>query len=162
MSFLDLDEFLIDIAGKIELVYGPLMDSKEYPKNVDIVLVEGAVGYDEQIHFIEKIRKNSKIVISFGDCAMTGNLSAMRNPIGSAELVMKTAYINNANENQQLPKCDDILPVLLERVTPLHELIKIDYFLPGCPPPASRIKTVMSKLLAGEVPTLEGNDLKNG
>jgi NAD-reducing hydrogenase small subunit len=93
---------------------------------------------------------------------MTGNVSAMRNPTGSLEAVMKTAYINNANENQQIPKCDTVLPVLLERVTPIHEVIKVDYFLPGCPPPANRIKTVVSKLLAGEVPVLEGNDLKNG
>jgi NAD-reducing hydrogenase small subunit len=162
MSFLDLDEFLIDISSKIELVYSPFVDSKEYPKNVDVVLVEGAIGYDEQLHFIETIRKNSKIVVSFGDCAMTGNVPAMRNHFGNPEVVFNTAYFDNANENKQIPKYDKVLPVLSDRVRPLHEIIKVDYFLPGCPPPADRIKIVMSKLLAGEVPVLEGNDLKNG
>lgn len=161
MSFVDLDEFLIDIAGKIELVYSPLMDSKEYPKNVDVVLVEGAIGYDEQIHFADTIRKNSKIVVSFGDCAITGNVPSMRNPLGSPETVLKTSYLENADDTKKIPK-DKALPILLERVRPLHEIIKVDYFLPGCPPPASRIKTVVSKLLAGEVPILEGDDLKNG
>ena len=164
MSFLDVDEYLIEIAGKIELVFSPFMDTKEkdFPTNVDVVLIEGAIAYDEQVHFIDKIRKNSKIVVSFGDCAITGNVPSMRNPLGNPEVVLKHSYINNANENKQIPKYDDILPVLLEKVRPIHELIKVDYFLPGCPPPGNRIKLVLSKLLAGEAPILEGNDLKNG
>ncbi len=162
MSFLDLDEFLIDIADKIELVFSPIMDLKEFPKNVDVALVEGAVAYDEQLHFAETIRKNSKIIVSFGDCAMTGNVPAMRNPLGRAEIVLKKSYLENANENQQIPNAEGVLPVLLDRVKPLHEVIPVEYFLPGCPPPADRIKVVMSKLLAGETPVLEGDDLKNG
>jgi NAD-reducing hydrogenase small subunit len=162
MSFLDLDEFLIDVADKIELVYSPIMDLKEYPKNVDLVLVEGAVGYDEQIHFAKLIRQRSKIVISFGDCAMTGNVPAMRNPFGKPEVVQKRGFIELTDENPQIPKEDGVLPVLLDRVRPLHEVINVDYYLPGCPPPASRIKLVVGKLLAGEKPVLEGEDLKNG
>jgi len=162
MSFLDLDEFLIDIADKIELVFSPVMDIKEFPENVDVVLVEGAVGYDEQIHFAQTIRKNSKVVVSFGDCAMTGNVPAMRNPLGNPNVVLTRSYIDNADENNQIPSAEGILPVLLERVRPLHEVINVDYFLPGCPPPADRIKLVVSKLLAGEKPVLEGDDLKNG
>jgi NAD-reducing hydrogenase small subunit len=162
MSFLDLDEFLIDVSDKIEVVFSPIADIKEFPKNVDIVLVEGAVGYDEQIHLAKTIRERSKIVIAFGDCAMTGNVPAMRNPLGKPEIVKKRAYIELANENPQMPNKDEVLPVLLDRVRPLHEVIKVDYYLPGCPPPADRIKLVLGKLLAGEKPVLEGNDLKNG
>ncbi len=139
MSFLDMDEFLIDVADKIELVFSPIMDIKEYPKNVDVVLVEGAVGYDEQLHFVKTIRQRSKVVVSFGDCAMTGNVPAMRNPLGKAEVVLKKGFIENADENQQIPKEDGILPVLLDKVRPLHEVIDVDYYLPGCPPPAARM-----------------------
>ncbi len=162
MSFLDLDEFLIDVSDKIEVVFSPIADIKEFPKNVDVVLVEGAIGYDEQIHLAKTLRERSKIVVSFGDCAMTGNVPAMRNPLGKPEIVQKRAYIELADENPQMPNKEGVLPVLLDRVKPLHEVINVDYYLPGCPPSADRIKLVMAKLLAGETPVLEGDDLKNG
>jgi NAD-reducing hydrogenase small subunit len=162
MSFLDMDEFLIEIADKIELVYSPLMDIKEYPKNVDIVFIEGAIANDEQLHFVKNIRQKSKIVISFGDCAITGNVTAMRNPLGDASIILNKGYIENATTNPQIPSENGVLPVLLDRVKAIHEIIPVDVFIPGCPPPADRIKFVIEKLLANEKPVLEGINLKNG
>jgi len=162
MSFLDMDEFLIDIADKIELVYSPIMDLKEYPKNVDIVFIEGAIANDEQLHFVKTIRQKTKFVISFGDCAVTGNVTAMRNPLGNALTVLNRGYIENATLNQQIPAENDILPTLLDKVKSVHEVIPVDLFIPGCPPPADRIRYVIEKLLANEKPVLEGSNLKNG
>lgn len=162
MSFLDLDEFLIDIADKIELVYSPLMDLKEFPKNVDVVFIEGAIANDEQLHFVKTIRQRSKTVVSFGDCAINGNVTAMRNPLGNASVVLNRSYIENATINQQIPSDNGLLPVLLDRIKSVHEVISVDVFIPGCPPPASRIKYVVEKLLANEKPILEESDLKNG
>src|SRR5690349_2758055 len=87
MSFLDIDERVIDLADKIELVYSPLVDLKEFPENVDVALVEGAVSSDEDLHKAQIIRARSKIVVSLGDCAVTSNVPSMRNPFGVDAIV---------------------------------------------------------------------------
>src|SRR5579871_1634055 len=84
MSFLDLDEFLIDLAWKVDIVFSPFLDAKEYPERVDAVLVEGAIANAEHLALIRRVRERSRTLISFGDCAVTGNVTAMRNPLGSA------------------------------------------------------------------------------
>jgi len=104
------------------------------------------------------------VLVSFGDCAVTGNVPAMRNQLGldNAENVLQRAYIENAQNNPGVPKADGIVPQLLERVLPVHEVVHVEYFLPGCPPPAGRIKAVVSQLLSGVEPKLEGAQLKFG
>src|SRR5512133_1893237 len=79
MSFLDMDERLIELAGKIELVYSPLVDVKEFPKDVDVTIVEGAVATNEDEAKIKKIRRRTKFLLALGDCGITGNVPAMRN-----------------------------------------------------------------------------------
>lgn len=164
MSFLDLDEFLIDLAGKIELVYSPVVDMKEYPENVDVCLIEGAICNEDNLELLHKIRKRTKVLVSFGDCAVTANVPAIRNQLGlgNAESVLQRAYIENAQDNQRIPKEDGIVPALLERVVPVHEVVHVEYFLPGCPPPAERIKSLVGQMLNGEEPKLEGANLKFG
>jgi len=164
MSFLDLDEFLIELAQKVELVYSPVVDVKEYPENVDVCLIEGAVCNEDNLEILHKIRARTKVLVSFGDCAVTGNVPAIRNQLGlaNAENVLQRAYIENAQNNPNVPKADGIVPQLLERVLPVHEVVHVEYFLPGCPPPADRIKAVVSQLLSGVEPKLEGAQLKFG
>ena len=164
MSFLDLDEFLIDLAGLVDLVYSPVVDTKEYPENVDVCLIEGAICNEEHIEMVHKIRQRTKTVVSFGDCAVTGNVTAIRNQLGlgNHENVLQRAYMEAAQLNQCVPQENGIVPRLLERVTPVHEYIHVDYFLNGCPPSAARIKSFVTQLLAGKAPVLEGADLKFG
>jgi NAD-reducing hydrogenase small subunit len=164
MSFLDLDEFLIDLADAVELVYSPVVDVKAYPENVDLCLIEGAVCNADNLEILHRIRARTKVLVSFGDCAVTGNVPAMRNPFGidNTENVLQRAYIENAQNNPNVPKADGIVPQLLERVQPVHELVYVEYFLPGCPPPAARIKSLVAQLLAGTVPKQEGEQLKFG
>ncbi|HEY5913047.1 MAG TPA: oxidoreductase, partial [Verrucomicrobiae bacterium] len=146
MSFLDLDEFLIDLASKIDLVYSPVIDVKEYPENVDVCLVEGAVCNEDNLEVIRKVRSRTKVLVSFGDCAVTGNVPAIRNQLGlsNSENVLQRAYVEGAQSNPGVPKEPGIVPPLLERVLPVHEAVAVDFFLPGCPPPAERIKTLMT------------------
>jgi NAD-reducing hydrogenase small subunit len=148
MSFLDMDEFLLDIADKIDLVYSPLVDHKVFPPDVDITLVEGAVSSEEDLHKIRYIRGRTKILASFGDCAVTGNVPAMRN-LFPVEEVTTRAYFDTASFNQQVPT--EIVPTLLPRVRPVHQVVRSDLIIPGCPPSASLIRAVVEKLLAGEV-----------
>ncbi len=164
MSFLDLDEFLVDIADKIQVVFSPIADVKEYPEGVDVCLVEGAVCNEDNLELIHKIRARTKMIVSFGDCAVTANVPAMRNQLGlgNTESVLQRAYIENAQYNPVIPKEDGIIPKLLTRVQPVHEVVHVEYFLPGCPPPADRIKALLGQVLAGQTPKLEGTQLKFG
>lgn len=164
MSFLDLDEFLIEFARQAQIVYSPIIDIKEYPENVDVVLVEGAICNEEHLQMARRVRARTRVVVSFGDCAVTGNVSAMRNQLGlgSAENVLQRAYIELADGNRWIPKLPGIVPRLLDRVTPLHEAIVVDCFLPGCPPPAERIKSFLTQILEGRTPSLNREDIKFG
>jgi NAD-reducing hydrogenase small subunit len=154
MSFVDLDERLIEIAPLVDLVYSPLMDVKEFPKGVDATLVEGAVANEQNLHELLKIRERSKILVSFGDCAVTGNVTAMRNPLRRAEPVLKRAYIELADVTPRRPSEPGIVPMLLDRVRPVHEVVPVDLFLPGCPPSADLIHFVLTELVAGRTPDL--------
>lgn len=164
MSFLDLDEFLIEVAGQIDLVYSPIVDCKDYPEGVDVALLEGAICNADNLELLHKIRARTKVLVSFGDCAVTGNVPAIRNQFGpdNATNVLQCAYIDNAQENRRVPSADGIVPALLARVLPVHEVVPVEYYLPGCPPPAERIKTVLTQILAGHAPHLTGAQLKFG
>ena len=154
MSFVDMDERLIEIAPLVDLVYSPLADVKEIPENVDATLVEGAVANEENLHQIKLIRQRTKVLVSFGDCAVTGNVTAMRNPLRRAEPVLRRAYIENVDVNPRRPADPGVVPVLLDRVKPIHEVVDVDVFLPGCPPSADLIHFVLTELVAGRTPDL--------
>jgi NAD-reducing hydrogenase small subunit len=149
MSFLDLDEWLIDLAGRVELVYSPLIDIKSYPDNVDIALIEGAVANEEHLELARRIRRSTKILVSFGDCARTGNVTAMRNFLGSATPVLQRAYEAAADLQARVPHAPGLVPVLLDRVLPLHEVVDVEVYLPGCPPTAPVIRAALEALLKG-------------
>lgn len=155
MSFLDQDEALLELAHQIELVYSPITDTKVFPENVDVTLIEGAVCNEEQEEMLKFARERSKILISLGDCAVTGNVTALRNAwMDSAEEVLKRAYVETADVQAQIPT--ETLPPLLPKVHPLHEVVKVDFYIPGCPPPAGLINYVISQLLRGLPVSMEG------
>lgn len=162
MSFLDLDEFLFDVAAAVEVVYSPLVDTKEYPPNVDLCLVEGGVANEENLAMVQRVRKNTRALVSFGDCAITGNVTAMRNPLGAPDIVLERAYIQNAAVGPQIPRDHRVLPALLPQVLPVHAVVPVEFFLPGCPPPADRIRSLVADLLAGKTPNPAPADLKFG
>jgi NAD-reducing hydrogenase small subunit len=162
MSFIDLDEWLFDLAAAVEIVYSPIMDIKQYPENVDVVLVEGAIANEDHVELMHRVRKNTRLIVAFGDCAVTGNVTAMRNPLGDPRNVLERAYRDAADLAPQIPLEPGIVPKLTARVTPVHELVRVDYFLPGCPPPAPRIKLLLEQVLAGKGVQLVCPDIKFG
>jgi NAD-reducing hydrogenase small subunit len=147
MSLLDTDERLIALAGRVEVVWGPLVDRKEFPADVDVTLVEGAISNEEDLHRIRLVRSRTKILVSLGDCAVTGNVPAMRNKFGAAA-VLRRAYLENVSVEGQIPR--EVVPALLPVVRPVHELVPVDLFVPGCPPDADLIFSVLSDLLEGK------------
>lgn len=160
MSFLDLDELLFDLAAYAEVVYSPVgCDLKNYPEGVDVVLVEGAVANEENLELIHKVRERSKVLVSFGDCAVTANVPGMRNMLKGADPVLKRCYLELGDVTPQLPKEEGIVPQLLDRVLPVHEVVPVDIFLPGCPPDADRIWAAVEPMLKGEKPRIEGREM---
>jgi NAD-reducing hydrogenase small subunit len=153
MSFVDLDERLLEVFERADLVYSPLVDAKEYPQDVDVCLVEGAVSSEEDLHKIRLIRERTKVLVAFGDCAVTSNVPGMRNPIGVRPL-LERAYIENVTLNPGVPT--EVVPALLPQSMPVHTVIKVDVFLPGCPPSADLIYRVLIDLLEGRVPDVTG------
>lgn len=153
MSFLDLDELLLEIFKVADLVYSPIADVKEFPEDVDITIVEGAVANVDHVKLAQEIRQRSKVVISFGDCAVTGNVTSLRNKLDVDDLL--TRVYQEGPGSAPKGDSDDVMPELLPRVIPLHQLVKVDAFIPGCPPDAERIWASISPLLEGVVPELE-------
>ena len=146
MSFLDMDERILALAELVDVVYSPLVDAKEFPDQVDIALVEGAVASVDDEKKIKKVRAHSKTLIALGDCAVAGNVPSMRNPFGP-DAILDRAYIENADAQPQIPCV--VVPKLLKVVRPLHEFVTVDVFLPGCPPSADTIHTALTALVTG-------------
>jgi len=147
MSVLDMDMRLIDLLQTVDLVYSPLVDHKHYPDHVDIALVEGAVSNEDDVTKILNVRAKTKILVSLGDCAVTANLPSMRNPIGVNAILERVSA-------GQLPKQPADVPLLCAQAKPIHTVVDVDVFVPGCPPSADTIYFVLQELLAGRRPDL--------
>jgi NAD-reducing hydrogenase small subunit len=151
MSFLDVDEGILTIAEKADLVYSPLVDVREYPHDVDIAIVEGAVSSEEDLEKIRLVRERTRILVALGDCATTTNVTGLRNPIPLKE-IFDRVYVDGAHAQKGHPT--EGLPVLLRHAIPLHDVVKIDLHVPGCPPSAPTILFVLNELLEGRIPDL--------
>jgi NAD-reducing hydrogenase small subunit len=151
MSFLDIDEVLLNIADRVDLVYSPLVDNKVFPDMVDLTIVEGGVSSVDDRAKIIKIRQHTRALLSLGDCAITGNVPAMRNRY-QVEYVLNRAYVENADINTTPPTT--IIPELLPAIVPVHAVVPVDHYLPGCPPPAPLIRDVLLALLDGKTPDI--------
>ncbi|MBS1992423.1 MAG: NADP oxidoreductase [Cyanobacteria bacterium SZAS LIN-3] len=148
MSLLDTDMRLLDLLQQADLVYSPLVDRKDFPESVDITLVEGAVSSEGDLSKILKVREHTKILVSLGDCAVTANVPSMRN------IISVKAVLDRVSDGG-VPRQPDSVPILRPQAKPIHNFVKVDVFVPGCPPSADTIFTVITELLAGRQPDIQ-------
>lgn len=155
MSLLDMDERFLELAAKMDLVYSPIMDIKTFPEGVDITLVEGAVANQDNARMLRLVRERTDVLVAFGDCAVAGNVTALRNPLGHPLPVLQRSYGSDRARTPGLAVDGAEVPPLVTKVENLRALVAVDYYLPGCPPPADLIYYVLSELVAGRTLDLQ-------
>lgn len=151
MSFLDIDERILELLEKVEIVYSPVVDAKEIPK-VDVGVISGGLGNEEEVHLAKEMRKQCDVLIAWGDCAVFGGINSMRNFTDRQE-ALKDGYVNSpstVNPEGVIPGED--LPALLPQAVPIDYEVKVDVYVPGCPPDPDTILWVFQELLEGRVP----------
>ena len=151
MSLLDIDEAIVGVLRKADIVFGPLVDAQEWPEGVDVAIVEGAVSNQDDLKLVQTARARSRYLIALGDCAVTGNVPSMRNGIPVRKL-LERIYVEGADESAGVPT--DGVPALLRQAEPLRQTVKVDLHVPGCPPRPNAILMVLSELLEGREPDL--------
>jgi NAD-reducing hydrogenase small subunit len=150
MSLLDIDERILKLFELVEFNKSPIDDIKTFTKAVDVGLIEGGCCNSENVEVLRSFRKNCKTLVSLGECAIMGGLPALRNGIPLKEC-LDEAYLNSptADPEDRIIPNDEDLPIILDKVYPLHEIVKVDYFLPGCPPSADLIWEAVTALVEG-------------
>jgi NAD-reducing hydrogenase small subunit len=152
MSFLDIDERLFDLVDLVEFDRSPITDIKHCGR-CDVGIIEGGVCNAENVHVLREFRVNCKILIAIGACALNGGLPAQRNHLDLRDCLQEVYATEASLASGGIPN-DPELPLPLDKVHPLHEVVKIDYFLPGCPPSGDAIWRFVTDLLAGRTPRL--------
>jgi NAD-reducing hydrogenase small subunit len=154
MSFLDLDEKLLDILAKIDLTVTPITDFKNYEfPNLDVGIVEGGIGNEEQVEIVRRLRDRCKILMNWGDCAVFGGINTLRNWIPADE-VLRRGYIETESTVDGRIPVHEELPRLLNRVVPVNQIVQVDAYIPGCPPSPDVIAYSLTELLKGKLPVL--------
>lgn len=152
MSFLDIDEHLLELVELVEFDRSPLTDIKHCGP-CDIGLVEGGICNAENVAVLREFRRNCKVLVAVGACAVTGGLPAQRNHLDLGACLSEV-YLTEPGMAHGLIPNDPELPLPLDKVHPLHEVVRVDYFLPGCPPSADAIWSFLLDLVEGREPVL--------
>lgn len=153
MSFLDIDERLVQLVDIVQFNRSPLTDIKHCSENLDVGLVEGGLCNSENVHVLKEFRERCRFIVAVGACAINGGIPALRNGIPLVECLTESYLDGFGLLNAEIPS-DPELPLLLDRVRPVHELVKIDYFLPGCPPSADNFWRLLTDIAEGREPAL--------
>jgi len=161
MSFLDIDLRIVDLIQLVDFNKSPINDIKKFSKRCNVGIIEGGVCNSENYETLKLFRENCDILISLGDCAIMGGLPAMRNNIPLAEC-FNEAFLNSVTSvpGKTLIPHHEELPKILDRVYPCHELVKVDYYIPGCPPTADLIWDLVVALVTEQPPHIRYETFK--
>jgi NAD-reducing hydrogenase small subunit len=137
MSLLDIDERILELVELVDFDKSPIDDIKNFTDQCAVGLLEGGVANEENVEVLQDFRKHCDVLVAVGGCAVMGDIPSMRNTIPLREC-LDEAYLNGMtvyNPDGVIPS-DEEVPLLLDKVYPVDQVVKIDYWLPGCPPKA--------------------------
>ncbi|PHP67735.1 NADP oxidoreductase [Zhengella mangrovi] len=166
MAILDIDERLIELMKLVEIDRSPLTDIKRFHGRCDIGIIEGGCCNEENVEVLRDFRRHCDVLVAIGQCAIMGGLPAMRNAIMHSDEPLREcleeAYISGRyirNTTHDIPN-DPALPLLLDKVYPVSEVVEVDYQIPGCAPTGDVIFETLTRLLAGRLPGFEREHIK--
>ena len=148
MSFLDIDERILDLVQLVEFDRSPITDIKHIGQ-CDVGIIEGGVANAENVEVLREFREHCKVLVAMGACAVNGGIPAMRNSF-ELKACLQESYLDGIGVDNPMIPSDPEIPLLLNKVHPIHEVVKIDYFLPGCPPSGDTIWTFLTELIEGK------------
>jgi NAD-reducing hydrogenase small subunit len=153
MSLLDIDERILDLIKLVDFDKSPINDLKDFTQRCAVGIIEGACSTSENVEVLKAFRDNCDVLVAIGECALTGGVPSLRNTVDLKEC-LDVAFVRGISVVEGVVPDDPELPVVLDRVYPCHEVVKIDYMLPGCPPQADTLWQALTALLAGQEPAL--------
>jgi NAD-reducing hydrogenase small subunit len=159
MSLLDIDERLLDLVQRVEFDRSPLTDIKDVGP-CDIGLIEGGLCNSENVHVLREFRVQCKTLVAVGACAITGGLPAQRNHLDVGTMLESVYHRRLGMSAGSVIPNDPELPLPLRHVHPIHEVVHVDYSLPGCPPSADALWTFLNDLMAGRTPHLAHDQMR--
>lgn len=160
MSLLDMDERIAKIIEAADLRATPITDLKHPDESgVDVGVLEGGINNSANVEVALRMRKRCKILVSLGDCAVFGGVPAMRN-FFKIEDTLRRAYVEAESVDSEGKIPDDPELATMEPVKPVHEVVPVDVFVPGCPPDADTIFYVLCELAQGRIPEIKDDKLQ--
>ncbi len=158
MSFLDNDEFIVDLLDQVDIVASHMIvDTKEIPE-ADVGIVEGTMTNEDNVELIHEMRENCDILVTWGDCACLGGIMTMRN-FQDIDCILEETYAERGDEESVVPSSEEV-PELLDKARPVNHFVDVDVYIPGCPPSADIIRYGLEELLEGRIPKLSGDKLQ--
>jgi F420-non-reducing hydrogenase small subunit len=166
IAILNLGETLLDVLPHLEFVHMPvLMDHKYFgqtgggdTRHLDIPsaavgLVSGGIRNREHLEVAHAMRQSCQVIIALGTCATHGGIPSLINGFENEDL-FERYYRTSETTDPHVNPSDEVLPPLLDRTYALDEKIKVDLYLPGCPPHPDQIAEAIVALLEGRPPHL--------
>jgi NAD-reducing hydrogenase small subunit len=159
MSFLDIDERIVQLAELVDIRATPITDLKEPDAGgVDVGVLEGGVNNTANEEVAHRMRSRCKILVALGDCAVFGGVPAMRN-FFTLEESLRRAYVETESTDAEGKIPDDPELAQMTKVRALQDVVPVDVFIPGCPPDADVIFYALSELAQGRIPVLKNENL---
>ncbi len=150
MVFLSLEDYLFSFISENNVSYAPfVVDQKQLPE-VDMVLVEGTVRNGEDFRKAKEARQKAGQLIALGTCAGHGGVQGLADMFSEKKL-LRRRFGDGASI--------DGAPQGVRRILPLDSYVRVDAFLPGCPPPTGLLKSFLEFALSGTLPSREGSSV---
>ncbi|MGQ9460302.1 MAG: oxidoreductase [Candidatus Bathyarchaeaceae archaeon] len=169
IAVLDINEKILDVVAIADIVFWPVAMDIKYKdveampdKYIDVCFFNGAIRTEEQEHLAKLLRKKSKVLVAFGSCACQGGIPGLANVANKKE-VFERAYLQSPSTNNpnsvtpktsfKVPEGELKLPEFFDTVKTLDQTVDVDYYLPGCPPPATQVANAVEAIAKNQLPT---------